>query len=59
VLAEGGGVSFYYIPNPPPGIPKLALTTGRVVAELDPTTFVVTNLISHHGTVQDICALLQ
>jgi hypothetical protein len=59
VLAEGGGVSFFYIPNPPPGIPKLALTRGRIVAELDPTTFVVTNLISHHGTVQDICPMLQ
>src|SRR5262249_48138768 len=33
VLAETGGVSFFYIPNPPPGIPKLPLTTGRVVAE--------------------------
>jgi hypothetical protein len=59
VLAEGGGVSFYYIPNPPSGIPKLALTRGRVVAVLDPTTFVVTNLITHNGTIQDICALLQ
>ena|SRR2546427_6445875 len=59
VLAYGGGVSFYYIPNPPAGIPKLALTRGRVVAELDPATFVVTNLITHHGTVQDICALLR
>jgi hypothetical protein len=59
VLAETGGVSFFYILNPPAGIPKLALTRGRVVAELDPTTFVVTNLISHHGTVQDICPMLQ
>ena len=59
VLAQGGGVSFYYIPNPPAGIPKLALTRGRVIAELDPTTFVVTNLMSHHGTVQDICPMLQ
>jgi hypothetical protein len=59
VLAYGGGVSFYYIPNPPAGIPKLALTRGRVVAELDPTTFTVTNLITQHGTIQDICALLQ
>ena len=59
VLAYGGGVSFFYIPNPPAGIPKLALTTGRVIAELDPTTFTVTNLITQNGTIQDICVLMQ
>jgi hypothetical protein len=59
VLAQGGGVSFFYIPNPPAGFPKLALTRGRVVAELDPTTFTVSNLITVNGTVQDICPMLQ
>ncbi len=59
LLAESGGVSFFYIQNPPPGVPSYALATGRVVAELDLTTFSVVNLISHHGTVQDICQLLQ
>jgi hypothetical protein len=59
VLAYGGGVSFYYLPNPPAGFPKLALTRGRVVAELDPNTFTVTNVITQNGTVQDICTLLQ
>ena len=59
VLAETGGVSFFFIPNPPPGMPTFSLTRGRVVAELDPTTFIVTNLVAQQGTVQDICALLR
>jgi hypothetical protein len=56
---EGGGVSFFFIPNPPPGIPTYAITRGRVVSEIDLSTFVVTDLIVQHGTVQDICLLLQ
>jgi hypothetical protein len=56
---ESGGVSFFFIQNPPPGIPTYAVTRGRLVYELDLSTFVVTDLISEHGTVQDICALLQ
>jgi hypothetical protein len=59
VRAVTGGVSFFFIPNPPPGMPTFSLTRGRVVAELDPTTFIVTNLVAQQGTVQDICALLQ
>jgi hypothetical protein len=55
--AESGGVSFFYIQNPPPGVPTSALTRGRSVAELDAATFVVVNLIAQNGTVQDICAL--
>jgi hypothetical protein len=55
---ESGGVSFFYIQNPPPGIPSYGLTRGRVVSELDLTTFAVVNLIAQQGTVQDICALL-
>jgi hypothetical protein len=49
----------FYIQNPPPGVPAYALTPGRVVAELDLSTFVVVNLIAQNGTVQDICALLE
>jgi hypothetical protein len=56
---ESGGVSFFFIQNPPSGIPTYGLTRGRLVYELDLSTFVVTNLISQHGTVQDICALLE
>lgn len=59
VLSVSGGVSFFTITNPPPGIPKFPLTRGRVVAQLDPATFTITNFISLDGTVQDICALLQ
>jgi hypothetical protein len=59
LLAESGGVSFFYVRDPPAGVPSYALTTGRVVSELDLTTFSVVNLITHHGTVQDICQLLQ
>lgn len=59
VLAESGGVSFFLIQNPPPGVPTYAITRGRVVSELDLTTFGVVQLIAQHGTVQDICALLQ
>jgi hypothetical protein len=56
---ESGGVSFFFIQNPPPGIPTYAVTRGRLVYELDLSTFVVTNLFSQQGTVQDICAMLQ
>jgi len=59
VRAESGGVSFFYIPNPPTGIPSFALTKGRVVAELDPLTFTILSLTVLKGTVQDICQLLQ
>lgn len=59
VLAQATGRNFFLITNPPSGIPHFALTTGLVVAELDPTTFNITHLISQQGTVQDICALLQ
>ena len=44
----------------PPGWPAFALTRGRIVAELDPATFTIVNLIAQQGaTVQDLCALLQ
>lgn len=59
VRAEGGGVSFYYIQNPPAGIPTYALTKGRVVTELDLSTFNVTNVSTQQGTVQGICELRQ
>lgn len=59
VILSGSGESFFYISNPPAGFPKLSLTRGRIVAEVDPTTFTVTNLITQHGTVQDICTLLE
>ncbi len=59
VRLEGGGVSFFYIPNPPPGIPNYALTSGRLVADLDLATFEISQVQAQHGTVQDICALLQ
>ena len=61
--AELGGVSFWTFFEPgtqPPGWPALALTKGRIVAELDPATFTIVNLIAQQGaTVQDLCAALQ
>jgi hypothetical protein len=62
VLAELGGVSFWTFQpgTQPAGWPALALTRGRVVAELDPATFTIVNLIAQQGAmVQDLCALLQ
>ena len=62
VLAETGDVSFWtFEPGTQrPGWPALALTRGRIVAELDPTTFTIVNLIAQQGaTVQDLCAALQ
>lgn len=62
VRAETGGVSFWTFQpgTQPPGWPALALTRGRIVAELDPTTFTIVNLIASQGaTVQDLCALLE
>ena len=62
VLAELGGVSFWTFQpgTQPPGWPALALTKGRIVAELDPTTFTIMTLIGQQGsTVQDLCAALQ
>jgi hypothetical protein len=63
VRAESGGVSFWTFFEPgtqPPGWPALALTKGRVVAEIDPTTFTIVNLIAQQGAkVEDLCAQLQ
>jgi hypothetical protein len=62
VLAELGGVSFWTFQpgTQPPGWPALALTKGRIVAELDPTTFTIVNLIAQQGAkVEDLCAQLQ
>ena len=62
VRAETGGVSFWTFQpgTQPPGWPALALTRGRIVAELDPATFTIVNLIAQQGaSVQDLCAALQ
>jgi hypothetical protein len=62
VLAQTGGVSFWTFQpgTQPPGWPALALTKGRIVAELDPATFTIVNLIAQQGaTVEDLCAALQ
>jgi hypothetical protein len=62
VRAESGGVSFFTFQpgTQPSGWPALALTKGRIVAELDPATFTIINLIAQNGaTVQDLCALLE
>jgi hypothetical protein len=62
VFAQTGGVSFWTFQpgTQPPGWPTLALTKGRIVAELDPTTFTIVNLIAQQGTtVEDLCAVLE
>ena len=62
VRSESGGVSFFTFQpgTQPAGWPALALTRGRIVAELDPATFTIINLIAQRGaTVQDLCARLQ
>jgi hypothetical protein len=62
VLAQTGGVSFWTFQpgTQPPGWPALALTKGRIVAELDPATFTIVNLIAQQGaTVEDLCSALQ
>jgi hypothetical protein len=62
VLAQTGGVSFWTFQpgTQPPGWPALALTKGRIVAELDPATFTIVNLIAQQGaTVEDLCSALR
>ena len=62
VRAETAGVSFWTFQpgTQPPGWPAFALTRGRIVAELDPATFAILNLIAQQGaTVQDLCAALE
>lgn len=62
VRAETGGVSFWTFQpgTQPPGWPTLALIRGRIVAELDPATFTIVNLVAQQGaSVQDLCAALQ
>ena len=59
VRAEAGGTSFVFVPDGAGGLPAFAFTRGRLVVELDVTTFTVQNVIAQRGTVQDICALLE
>ena len=58
VRAETGGTSFLFVANGAGGLPAFAFTRGRLVVELDVTTFTVQSVILQQGTVQDICALL-
>jgi hypothetical protein len=48
VRAESGGVSFFTF-QPCHAAARPGLSRGRIVAELDPTTFTVMNLIALQG----------
>jgi hypothetical protein len=49
-----------YAGEQPPRLACVCVNQRSLVAELDPATFTIVNLIAQQGaTVQDLCALLQ